>query len=133
MKGCTFYPIGVVHSPVKDPVHPDLLKDVEAKIEIKPFYELGLDDLREGQEIIIVFRFHRSSSFHFHVHPKGDLARPLKGVFATCSPRRPNFLGVSRCVLKRKEGCCLHVSGLDAIDGTPVLDIKPFALYGGRG
>ena len=128
MKGFALSPVGVVRSSMKNPVSPDMFKDHESRIVLDSFYLPAFEDLKDPQDILVIFRFHRSSSFPFVVHPRGDASRPLRVVFSTCSPRRPNFLGATRCRLVRREGAVLVVKGLDAIDGTPVLDIKPFVM-----
>jgi tRNA-Thr(GGU) m(6)t(6)A37 methyltransferase TsaA len=74
---------------------------------------------------MVIFVFHRSAGFDLQQHPRGDATRPLRGVFALRSPRRPNPIGVSLVRLIAYHENILEVDGLDAINGTPVLDIKP--------
>lgn len=121
-------PIGTVVSPVKEAHPPDYFKELTCLLEIEPEFEEALDGLETETFILVLFYFHKSKDYPMKVHPRGDLSRPLKGVFATCSPRRPNFIGVTRCRLLEKNGLSLKVKGLDAIDGTPVIDIKPYRL-----
>jgi len=128
MKGYCVKPIGIVKSSIGEPVSPVSFKEHHSSILLDPFYLPAFEDIKEGTEILVIFRFHRSSAFPFQVHPRGDLRRPLQSVCSTCSPRRPNFLGTTRCRLLKKEGNTLFVVGLDAIDGTPILDIKPFVM-----
>jgi formylmethanofuran dehydrogenase subunit E len=74
---------------------------------------------------MVVFYFHRSRGFDLLQHPRGDKSRPRRGVFSLRSPRRPNPIGVTVVDLVAIDGNVLHVQGLDAINGTPVLDLKP--------
>ncbi|HPI99108.1 MAG TPA: tRNA (N6-threonylcarbamoyladenosine(37)-N6)-methyltransferase TrmO [Synergistales bacterium] len=124
----TIQPVGIVRSSVTVPVDPDLFRGKESRIEVDPVYSEAMDGLEEEEYILVVFRFHLSEECPMKVHPRGDLSRPLRGVFATCSPARPNFIGVSKCELLKIEGSIITVRGLDAINGSPVLDIKPFRL-----
>ena len=75
--------------------------------------------------LLVVFVFHRSEGHELLQHPRGDRSRPKRGVFALRSPNRPNPIGVTEVELIAIEGSILTVRGLDAIDGTPVLDLKP--------
>ena len=94
-------------------------------VAVDPDATLGLD---EFSHIEVVFHFHKESRIRRGAaHPRGNPAWPLAGVLAGHSPVRPNHLGVSRCALLAVVGLELTVRGLDAVDGTPVLDIKPYA------
>ena len=75
--------------------------------------------------LLVVFVFHRSQGFDLLQHPRGNQSRPKRGVFALRSPNRPNPIGITEVELLAIEGNILTVSGLDAINGTPVLDLKP--------
>lgn len=83
--------------------------------------------LEAGDDVLVIFYFHQSGEHPLQVHPRGDLSRPLRGVFATRAPVRPNPIGVTTVHIERIEETNLKVTGLDAIDGTPVLDIKSHA------
>jgi len=85
----------------------------------------GLAGLRLGERLLVTFFFDRSEGFDLRQHPRGDKSRPLRGVFALRSPRRPNPIGVTQVELLSVAGNVLVVRGLDALNGTPVLDIKP--------
>jgi tRNA-Thr(GGU) m(6)t(6)A37 methyltransferase TsaA len=98
---------------------------VESRIVLDPALTGGLKGLEPGQQVMVVFDFHRSRGFDLLQHPRGDTTRPRRGVFALRSPRRPNSIGVTVVDLVSVEGNVLRVRGLDAIDGTPVLDLKP--------
>lgn len=121
-----FDPIGIVHSKVRTKMPPDFFMNKVSVIEVFQKYEDAIQGLEHEEFITVLFYFHQSVKYEMKVHPRGDMSRPLKGVFATCSPERPNFIGVSKCKLLNVKGRFLAVNGLDAIDGTPVMDIKPF-------
>lgn len=118
-------PVAYVHNEIL--VHEGVseLRGDESRIEVLPKYKELLHRIEEHGELDIIFRFHQVHEWHSKVHPKGDPSNPEYGTFATRSPYRPNFLGVTRVMLLRKEGLDLIVTDLDAFDGTPVIDIKP--------
>jgi tRNA-Thr(GGU) m(6)t(6)A37 methyltransferase TsaA len=125
-RSISFQPIGIVANSVKETRPPDQIKAVPSKIILEPTLVPGLDGLLPGQKLMIIFYFHRSeTNYELRQHPKHDLTRPKRGVFALRSPQRPNAIGVTTVDLVEIEGNILHVNNLDAIDGTPVLDIKP--------
>ncbi|HPD97130.1 MAG TPA: SAM-dependent methyltransferase [Synergistales bacterium] len=125
MNGYPMTPIGFVESPIKKPVPPDEFRGVKSRIRVLHRFLPALAGLEEELRLAIIFRFHLSWGYSMKVHPRGDLNRPIRGVFSTCSPRRPNGTGLSFVRLLGVEGLVLAVIGLDAVDGTPVLDIKP--------
>ena len=120
-------PIGFVSSPYKEitdaPRQGRLTYD-ESTIEIYPDYETGLEGLDKYEQLFILLWFNKSSRDQLSVdhHGRGS----LRGVFATRSPNRPNPIGLTLVDLIAIQGRVLHLRGLDAIDGTPVLDIKPY-------
>lgn len=126
-------PIGVVRSPFRErhdaPRQPPLARDTQAQIEIFPRAELehGLADIETWSHLWVLYWFHLNT----HFRPKVEAPRSEKrrGVFATRSPYRPNPIGLSAVALERVEGRVLHVRGLDMIDGTPVIDLKPYVPY----
>ena len=85
----------------------------------------GLRTLRVGEEIIVITWLDRASRDVLEVHPRGDLSRAAEGVFSTRSPHRPNPVGLHHVVIAEIEGARIRVRSLEAIDGTPILDIKP--------
>jgi tRNA-Thr(GGU) m(6)t(6)A37 methyltransferase TsaA len=85
----------------------------------------GLHGLEKEPRLLVVFFFHRSEGWDLMQHPRGDESRPKRGVFALRSPRRPNGIGVTEVDLLTIRDNVLTVRGLDAVDGTPVLDLKP--------
>jgi tRNA-Thr(GGU) m(6)t(6)A37 methyltransferase TsaA len=121
----TYQPIGHVVNEFPDPVGPDAMQESDSRIVLEPTLVAGLIGLEPGQRLLVIFHFHRSTDFDLLQHPRGDRSRPRRGVFALRSPRRPNSIGISVVDLVAIEGNTLRVHGLDAINGTPVLDIKP--------
>jgi tRNA-Thr(GGU) m(6)t(6)A37 methyltransferase TsaA len=85
----------------------------------------GLRTLRSGDEIVLLTWLDRARRDLLTVHPRGDLSRPPEGVFSTRSPHRPNPIGLHRAEITAVEGARLRVRHLEAIDGTPILDVKP--------
>jgi tRNA-Thr(GGU) m(6)t(6)A37 methyltransferase TsaA len=124
----TLAPIGILHSPLKQreraPMQggegaPDAWLDVNATVAA------GLAGIEAGQEIILITWLHQSQRDILQVHPRDDTTQPLRGVFATRSPDRPNPLGLHRVTVRAIAGTRLDVGPIEAIDGTPVVDIKP--------
>lgn len=123
----TVSPIGVIHSEIKRVEDAPLFYDEgapNAYVEIFPRYRDGLLRLNVGDEIIILTWFHVASRETLQVHPRGDKANPLTGVFLTRSPDRPNPIGLHRVKVIGITESKLHVGPIEAIDGTPVVDIK---------
>lgn len=123
-----FTPIGYVHNSSSLDTHTEVLQTQTSEIILDKKYEDGLMDLDKNDLITIIFYFHEVDGYRLRLHPRGDQARPITGVFNTRSQFRPNPIGVTVARLKSVEGNRLVVEGLDAIDGTPVLDIKPHVL-----
>ncbi len=121
----TYEPIGHVENEFDKPIGPDEMRSAESRIVLDPDLTTGLKGLVPGEQVMVVFYFHRSQSYDLKQHPRGDRSRPQRGVFALRSPRRPNPIGVTVVELVAMEGNVLRVQGLDAINGTPVLDLKP--------
>jgi tRNA (adenine37-N6)-methyltransferase len=124
----TSRPIGFVNSPYCDTR--DVPKGLGAKhpaegvLKILPEFEAGLTDIEGFSHLIVLWEFDRSQGFELVGTPPCDI-HP-HGVFATRSPRRPNPIGLTIVELRRREGPSLHVRGVDMLDGTPLLDIKPY-------
>jgi tRNA-Thr(GGU) m(6)t(6)A37 methyltransferase TsaA len=123
-----YRPIGVVHSPFKAPGEaprqPRFGSGIRGSIEILPEYVDGLPDLEGFSHIVLLCHLHLVDGYSLSVMPPwGDKRRSL---FATRTPRRPNPIGLSVVRLEAIEGGTLHVADLDMLDGTPVLDIKPY-------
>ncbi|MEP0827878.1 MAG: tRNA (N6-threonylcarbamoyladenosine(37)-N6)-methyltransferase TrmO [bacterium] len=123
-----FSPIGTIFTPFKTPkeapIQPSRSKGAIGRIELLPEYEKGLDDLDGFSHIILLYYFHLSSGYNLKVKPFLD--NTLRGVFATRAPRRPNGIGLSTVRLISIEGLILHIQDIDVVDGTPLLDIKPY-------
>ena len=123
-----FKRIGVIRSPYTPekgaPRQGRLAPGVESLIVIDPEYEAGLQDIETFSHVIVLYAFDRSSGWNPTVQTPWEEKR--HGVFATRSPRRPNPIGMTVVRLTRRSGATLHVQGLDAFDGTVVLDLKPF-------
>ena len=124
----TSQPIGFVSSPYKDtasiPKGLGAKHDAEGVLKILPELEPGLTDIEGFSHLIVLWEFDRSQGFELLGTPPSD-NRP-HGVFATRSPRRPNPIGLTIVELLRREGASLYVKGVDMLDGTPILDIKPY-------
>lgn len=121
-------PIGTIHSPFTEargmPIQPSGAAGVTGTVEVLPAYREGLADLDGFSHIILIYHFHRSESFKLKVVPFMDTAE--RGLFATRAPRRPNAIGLSVVALEKVEDGVLHIRGVDVLDGTPLLDIKPW-------
>jgi tRNA-Thr(GGU) m(6)t(6)A37 methyltransferase TsaA len=121
-------PIAWVKNGVKDPGHHEWTQ-VESELVFNPGFDDALDGLDDFSHITVLFWMHRSPAWDIttsKIHPQRRTDLPLVGVLATHSPYRPNPLGMTIVRLLERRGNVLKVSGLDAIDGTPVVDIKPF-------
>ena len=97
----------------------------DAWLDVEAWAAAALDGIAAGDELILITWFHRAQRDVFRVHPRSDPNNPLTGVFATRSPDRPNPLGLHPVVVHSIEGTRLRVGPIEAIDGTPVVDIKP--------
>lgn len=121
-----FRQIGIVHSPYRKktdaPIQPKY-SDEAGQIEIFREYSEGLKDIEGFSHIWVIFVLHESLGYDLHVKPYLD--DEVKGVFACRAPRRPNPIGMSLVKLESVHGNILNISGLDMLDGSPVLDIKP--------
>jgi tRNA-Thr(GGU) m(6)t(6)A37 methyltransferase TsaA len=93
-------------------------------LEIYPKYKDALDGIVSGQTIVVLFWLHKSTRDTLKVYPRGDESKKLRGVFATRSPVRPNPIAISELKVLNIQGGHLEVSGLDILDGTPIVDIK---------
>ncbi len=121
-------PIGRVSSPLTDLAAAPRQGDEgapEAWIVLSPAVAAGLEGIGAGDELVVLTWLHRADRDVLRVHPRGDSTRPPQGVFATRSPQRPNPVGLHRVQVVGVDGARLRVRGLEAIDGTPVLDLKP--------
>jgi tRNA-Thr(GGU) m(6)t(6)A37 methyltransferase TsaA len=122
--------VAMMPNPELNPVGRVERRDGKIYVEVQPAFAQALDGIQDFSQIWVVYWFHGNDTPEkrrtLKVHPRGNPANPLTGVFATRSPVRPNLLGLKACRLIRREGNRLEVEGLDAWDGSPVLDIKPY-------
>jgi tRNA-Thr(GGU) m(6)t(6)A37 methyltransferase TsaA len=121
-------PIGQVESPLTDRALAPRQGDEGAPEAVLVFEErvgAGLRDLSVGDEVLLLTWLDRADRSVLSVHPRGDLARPEEGVFSTRSPDRPNPIGLHRITVLGIDGARLRVADLEALDGTPILDLKP--------
>jgi tRNA-Thr(GGU) m(6)t(6)A37 methyltransferase TsaA len=123
----TLRPIGRVDSPVSDPATAARQGDEGAPdcwLAFEPAVREALDGLRAGDDIVVVTWLHLADRSVLQVHPRGDTGRPMRGVFATRSQHRPNPLGIHQVTVLAIDGLRVRVQGLEAVDGTPIVDVK---------
>jgi tRNA-Thr(GGU) m(6)t(6)A37 methyltransferase TsaA len=128
MDEITYRPIGVIRSPFREiegmPIQAVAAKGITATVELEPEFAPGLKDLAGFSHILLLYHFHLSKGYSLELKPFID--DTLRGVFATRAPQRPNPIGLSVVRLLKIEGSTIHIECVDMIDGTPVLDIKPY-------
>lgn len=128
MSKIEYKPIGLIHSPFKEckgtPIQGVSAGDTEGIVEVFPEYKAGLKDLDGFSHIILIYHFHLSGRFSLRVKPYLD--NRLRGLFATRAPSRPNPIGLTIVQLVKIESGNLYIRQLDVVDGTPLLDIKPY-------
>ncbi len=128
MQEIKYKPIGIIHSPFKEasgtPIQAAIAKDTEGIVEVFPEYAEGLKDVEGFSHIILIFHFHLSNAATLRAKPYMD--NEERGIFAIRGPRRPNPIGISTVRLVRIEENMLYIKNLDILDGTPLLDIKPY-------
>jgi tRNA-Thr(GGU) m(6)t(6)A37 methyltransferase TsaA len=123
-----YKPIGIIHSPFKEPkgtpIQPAGAKGTDGIVEIFPEYTEGLKDIEGFSHIILLYHFHLSKGPALTAKPYMD--NKTHGVFAMRGPNRPNPIGISIVRLAKVEGNMLHIRDVDIVDGTPLLDVKPY-------
>jgi formylmethanofuran dehydrogenase subunit E len=124
-----FTPIGYVSSNFDEPKDPKTLRNSESVLILDKKYIGALDGLDRYRYILVIFYFHRSSGYQERVHPMGDKSIAKRGVLATRSPCRPNPIGITVAEILSVKGNVIRVTGLDALNGTPILDIKPYEVH----
>jgi tRNA-Thr(GGU) m(6)t(6)A37 methyltransferase TsaA len=128
----TYTPIGIIHSPFKEfagiPKQPELGRNIEGVVEVFPDYLEGLEHIEKSRYIELVYHLHKSHRYELKIKRAGE--GELRGVFSTRAPHRPNPIGISVVRLIRIEGTKLYIRDLDILDGTPLLDIKPYMATG---
>jgi len=123
----TMEPIGVVHTDADKVPRHWTVSDVKGTLVIEKKYQKGLKNIQPGQQIVVIFHFHKSPVFTSDLLVQKPPHRNEKlGVFSICSPNRPNPVGMSVLDVLQVENHIIYVQGLDMIDGTPILDLKPF-------
>lgn len=124
----TYRPIGIVRSPFRDPVgmpiQPAGARGIQGTVELLEEYRDGLFDIEHFSHLIVLYALHKCQGFSLRVTPFLDTRE--HGIFATRSPKRPNAIGLSVVRLQRVDGNRIHIEDVDILDGTPVLDIKPY-------
>jgi tRNA-Thr(GGU) m(6)t(6)A37 methyltransferase TsaA len=128
VKTFSIVPIGVIRSEIKNPKDAPLFYTEDAPnafLDMMPAYVDGLERMQVGDEIIVITWLHRASREVLKVHPRGESSNPITGVFSTRSPDRPNPLGLHRARVLEIHPSRLYIGPIEAIDGTPVIDIKP--------
>ncbi len=123
-----YTPIGILHSPFMKqtdmPIQPTAAAGIKGTIELFTEFREGLDDIGGFSHIILLYHFHRSHDFNLKVVPFMDSVS--RGLFSTRAPRRPNPIGLSVVQLDKVENNILYINNVDMLDGTPLLDIKPY-------
>jgi tRNA-Thr(GGU) m(6)t(6)A37 methyltransferase TsaA len=135
MPDYTLRPIGRIESPVTDPSAAARQPDEGAPacwLAIEPNVREALDGLTPGDDIVVITWLHLADRSVLRVHPRGDTSRPMRGVFSTRSQHRPNPLGMHSVTILAVDDLRVHVEGLEAVDGTPIIDIKPALQPRGR-
>lgn len=131
MNKIILHPIGIINSPYKEgkdiPIQGRFKDDIEAWVELKDKYVKGLKDLEGFSHAILIFYFHKSDRENMEGKPY--LEDKKHGIFAIRSPHRPNHIGLSIVKIKDIKDNKLYFTGVDMIDGTPLIDIKPFVKY----
>jgi tRNA-Thr(GGU) m(6)t(6)A37 methyltransferase TsaA len=124
----TYRPIGVIHSPFTEtnnvPIQPAAAEGIRGTVEVFAEFLAGLKDLEGFSHVFLLYHLHRVSQTRLVVTPFLD--REPRGVFSTRAPTRPNPIGLSVVRLLDREGASLHIENVDIVDGTPLLDIKPY-------
>ena len=124
----TYRPVGIIHTPFKEvenmPIQPSGAAGIRGTVEMFPEFAEGLKDLGGFSHLILLYHFHESQGYRLTVIPFLD--SELRGVFATRAPKRPNSIGLSIVRLIQIRGCFLEIENVDILDGTPLLDIKPY-------
>ncbi|MDX2431880.1 MAG: tRNA (N6-threonylcarbamoyladenosine(37)-N6)-methyltransferase TrmO [Bacteroides sp.] len=128
-------PIGVIHTPFKEvknmPIQPLAADGIKGYIELLPEFVPGLKDLEGFSHITLLYRFHKIVGYELEVIPFMDTEN--RGIFSCKAPKRPNALGISTVKLISIEGNIIHIEQVDMLDGTPLIDIKPFyPMYDNR-
>ena len=135
MNEITYQPIGIIHTGFKEregvPIQPAGAKGIEGYVEVYPEYEQGLKDLEGFSHVYLIYHFHLSSGYSLMIKPFMDSKD--RGLFATRAPKRPNPIGISIVRVIDIDKNIIHIKDVDIVDGTPLLDIKPYVPEMGVG
>ncbi|HKW39995.1 MAG TPA: tRNA (N6-threonylcarbamoyladenosine(37)-N6)-methyltransferase TrmO [Gemmatimonadales bacterium] len=127
METYSLHPIGFIRSTLRTPQEAPLQGTEgapDAWLEVLPTFARALSRIAAGDEVMVLTWLHRADRDVLEVHPRGDPANPLTGVFATRSPHRPNPIGLHRVTVREISGTRLRIGPIEAIEGTPVVDVK---------
>ena len=128
MKEICYKPIGIIHSPFTEPkgtpIQPTASVNTEGRVEIFPEFRDGLQDLEKFSHIFLIYHFHLSKKAPLKVKPFMDDKE--HGIFSIRAPSRPNSIGISIVRLDKIEGNIIYIKDIDILDGTPLLDVKPY-------
>ncbi|MBC8182512.1 tRNA (N6-threonylcarbamoyladenosine(37)-N6)-methyltransferase TrmO [candidate division KSB1 bacterium] len=131
MNEITLTPIGIIHTPYKEakdiPIQGAFRKDVGGWVELEKKYAPGLKDLNEFSHAFLLYYFHKTDKEHLRGKPY--LEDETHGIFAIRSPHRPNHIGISVVKIKKIQENKIYFNEVDMLDGTPLLDIKPYSKY----
>ncbi|HEY89723.1 MAG TPA: tRNA (N6-threonylcarbamoyladenosine(37)-N6)-methyltransferase TrmO [Thermoflexia bacterium] len=131
MQTIIYRPIGIIHTPFQEqvgvPIQPTAGRGLHGYLTLEPEYLPGLKDLAGFSHLLLLYHFHLSEGYSLQAQPYMD--ETPRGVFAMRAPRRPNPIGLSLVRLERIEGATLHFLDVDMVDGTPLLDIKPYVPF----
>lgn len=123
-KEWVFRSIGYVRSRFTEWTEADVMRQEESELVLAPEFVEGLEGLQPGDILMVIYVLDRVTESRLKVHPRGDHTKPMKGVFATRSQYRPNPIGLTGVRVLAIEGNVVRVQGLDALDGSPILDLK---------
>ena len=127
MQPVTFTPVGWVESEFAGYAPSDEMRKRPSRIVLRPEMAPGLMGLEEVEHILVLFNLHRATQYELQLHPGHNPENPIRGVFATRSQYRPNAIAATVAEIVSVEDNVINVTGLDAQDGSPVLDIKPYS------
>jgi len=131
IKKIEYHPIGIIHTPFTTPEdapnQPTAGVGIDGTVELLPEFEDGLCELSRFSHIYLIYHLHLVTDCSLKVRPHSSTK--LRGVFATRSPKRPNSIGISVVRLRKIEGIILNITDLDMVDGTPLIDVKPYIPF----
>lgn len=126
MKRIIYHPIGVVENGFSEPGDPKEIRNSKSTLVLNERYLPALQGLKRFRHLLVIYHLDRAPGYKERVHPMGDPSIPERGVLTTRSPCRPNPIGTTVVEILAIKGSGIEVTGLDALNGTPILDIKPY-------